>query len=370
MIPKPASCTSIDSEEERLLKLHTVRLRRDVFVCLFVYKVVLETLISRHLTSCVSYLKYCNASAATQFFPVNTTMAMVKEEACVFSEPTVASQALNLASKDSTVARKTDMRQHSTTSTMSWQETPQFNPDEVIIYFAKGSELTMIDRTLICNSSTFFDKAFNGQFQGSRTGKIRLRGDFPYGVKAMIMFLKEGYYSFDPLALKHYPRLTMLDMHVHAYILANKYMIPTLAQHAISAYVQIAHRILKDYVQYHISLVSHTWLNVRSLGHHRDDTPVGEVEQLLESMSLLWKNTVDPLDAMRFAVLDVIAPFLNKLARLKIFAMMCLHLDGFEEGLKCYFGYQGMDFRIIKTPFIGRYDLRFFNTSNDHILAC
>lgn len=104
------------------------------------------------------------------------------------------------------------------------------------------------------------------------------------------MFLKEGYYGFDVSALNTYPRLTMLDMHVHAYILAVKYSIPTLACHAISAYIGIAKRILAEYVNYVRAYP--TVSPDQAFSYHfglrllNTDSPIGQVEHVLNSMSV------------------------------------------------------------------------------------
>ncbi|PVH94885.1 hypothetical protein DM02DRAFT_675887 [Periconia macrospinosa] len=232
----------------------------------------------------------------------------------------------------------------------------------VRIYYANGTKKITIDRTLICTHSDFFRSAFNGSFMEAQTGTIRIRGDFPLAVEAMIMFLKEGYYSFDMTARRTYPRLTMLDMHIHAYLIAMKYCIPALVRHSIPEYMRMGTNILRCYVQAYPTAWSDTWSNSRPLENRPfDDSPAGEVEQLLDSISLLWKNTDRPNDPMRFAVMKTLEPFFNRLARLKMFASLCMYLDGFAEDLRLFFKYQGLDFNIIETPMRDMNQLRFYS---------
>jgi hypothetical protein len=76
--------------------------------------------------------------------------------------------------------------------------------------------------------------------QEASTRIIRLRHDFPWAVYAMLDFLKNGCYYLYPLLQKQYPRITMLDFHVHAYIIADKYDIPALSDCAAKSYLRMA----------------------------------------------------------------------------------------------------------------------------------
>lgn len=68
---------------------------------------------------------------------------------------------------------------------------------------------------------------------------IRLRCDFPWAVYVMLDFLKNGCYYMYPLLCKQYPRITMLDLHVHGYIIADKYEVHALADYAAKQYLRI-----------------------------------------------------------------------------------------------------------------------------------
>lgn len=56
----------------------------------------------------------------------------------------------------------------------------------------------------------------------------------------MLDFIRTGRYYMYPLLASQYPRLTIHDLHAHAYLIADKYSIPALAVHAANNYLSIA----------------------------------------------------------------------------------------------------------------------------------
>jgi hypothetical protein len=140
----------------------------------------------------------------------------------------------------------------------------------------------------------------------------------------------------------HNPHLTILDMHIHAFIAADKYNMPNLADHAVQQYIDRAAYILSQSLPADLPNVSSSGAYPTTFANHRhislpqeknDRSISAEVNRFLDSVVLLWKHTNDG-HAFRNVVLEVVKPCLHKLARLRMFGCMLAELNGFAKGLR------------------------------------
>lgn len=169
----------------------------------------------------------------------------------------------------------------------------------------------------------------------------------------MLRFVAVGWYTLEHCMLQSYPYLTMLDLHVHTYILSQKYDMYRLREHAIDEYVEMAHKILSGYIGTDIpkdmesgtiALFVHNIYESLVLegppprplaepfrpGDHR---PIAEANRFLNSVVLLWKNTASSEDTMRKVVIGLAKHYLPKISQLRFFNTMLTGLDGFSSEL-------------------------------------
>ncbi len=187
----------------------------------------------------------------------------------------------------------------------------------------------------------------------SHTHYLRLRDDFPYGIKAMLEFIERGTYGLDPNMATDFPCATLLDLHIHAYIVGNKYAVPRLCEHALSQYIHLSSMILN------IHLSSDMNFNNCVLSSPDDYSFAGEaavmaLDWFLDSLVLLWKNTFGGQDALRIAVLELIKPKLNKLVKVKFFVTLMMELVGFSDDVVGSLEEDGFRVAVLKTLGRGR----------------
>ncbi|CAO2653961.1 Nn.00g106940.m01.CDS01 [Neocucurbitaria sp. VM-36] len=250
---------------------------------------------------------------------------------------------------------------------------PEILPNEVVVAFDKGKQLIKVDKYPLCNESRFFTEMLDGPFLDAYTRCIRLRDDFPYAIAAMLQFLETGIYTFSPNMRIQHPHITLLDLHIHAYLVGSKYDVPKLCDHAIAEYINIGQMILGLGVtsdDYNIqnfgnaradpSTIACSFSPSGSEGEamltrsiHRDPndaSPSAIMDRFLDSLVLLWKNTRNRDDAMRVAVLELVKPELNKLMRLRFFITMMMGLVGFGEDIVHSLEEDGFDVMAFPVP--------------------
>lgn len=185
-----------------------------------------------------------------------------------------------------------------------------------------------------------------------QTRCIRVRDDFPYAIAAMIQYIQDGIYIFNPNMRLEYENITLLDLHVHAYVVGNKYDVTKLCDHAIGEYINIVGMVLSmglpsggDPTDF-----SHS---AADFDHkHVDADPVSSVlNSFLDSLVLVWRNTVDGNDMLRRAVLELLKPHINQLMSLKFFQTLMLDLTGFGDDLVSSLAEDGFD--VQAWPFRG-----------------
>jgi hypothetical protein len=169
--------------------------------------------------------------------------------------------------------------------------------------------------------------------QESQTRCIRLRDDYPWGVKAMLGWVVDGQYSIDFETGLHNQHMTDLDLHIHAYIVADKYDMPSLADYAVEMYISAAASILSEELPSDLPNMATGPMNQRArhitqMPHKKDKSPSAEVDRFFDSVVLLWKHTSSN-DPFRRTVLEAIKPCLPKLMRLHMFGTMIAELTGF-----------------------------------------
>ncbi|KAF2681497.1 hypothetical protein K458DRAFT_309413 [Lentithecium fluviatile CBS 122367] len=208
-------------------------------------------------------------------------------------------------------------------------------PNEVAIVFARGYQVAKIDKTLLCRQSPFFHAAFTGNFREAEDRCIRLKHDYPGAIKAMMHFLVTGYYGLDADLVRQNGFLTMLDLHIHAYVVADKYRIPDLAEYAINEYRKaVADILAQDFGSDMAGANAKPERSLVESPHFADWRPSAEVDRFLNSVVLLWKNTPDGIDEMRYTVLELIKPCLAKLARVRMFGALLAELEEFGMDLE------------------------------------
>jgi hypothetical protein len=167
----------------------------------------------------------------------------------------------------------------------------------------------------------------------------------------MLNFMVHGQYGLEPSIYQDNPHLTLLDMHVHVYIVADKYKVRNLAYYAIDEYRRAAANILNMNYQSdtrkkersaHVLWVGSEPRPLDKPHHHSEQSPAAEMDRFLDSMVLLWKSTSSSGDLMRKAVMDMIKPFLHRLSGLRMFTLMIDELEGFGKDLVNSLGEDGM----------------------------
>ncbi|KAJ4294991.1 hypothetical protein N0V90_006999 [Kalmusia sp. IMI 367209] len=247
----------------------------------------------------------------------------------------------------------------------------QLDPREVAIVYNHGSSIEKMNKYFLCDISRYFANAFNGNFKESHSRVIRLRNDFPWAVYAMLKFLKSGSYYMYPRLLVEYPYITMLDLHVHCYILADKYDLVALGNYAMTGYLRIAGDVLSldwasddpKYIYEPNSGACYRYFSIyEDIPSRDDDSPLvkyrpddmcaaAEVDRFLCSIVLLWMSTPSGNDVLRKAALEMIKPCLVKLMRLKHFKMLFNVLEDFEKDLAMSLCDDG--FGVLIKPYLG-----------------
>ncbi|KAH7378251.1 hypothetical protein BKA66DRAFT_571681 [Pyrenochaeta sp. MPI-SDFR-AT-0127] len=223
---------------------------------------------------------------------------------------------------------------------------PTILPNEVVIVFDKGRKMIKTNKYPLCNESRFFAQLLDGPFLESHTRCIRLRGNFPYGIKAMLEYVDSGMYSFDANMRVEYPHITLLDLHIHAYCAGDKYHIPRLCKYAVAQYISIGSMILSLRVpsasksgpdNFQSTAHSHgdpVYTPIHAGGSHPNDLSAAAImDRFLDSLVLLWRNTPNRSDPMRAAVLNLIKPSLDQLMRQRFFITMMLEMISFGDDI-------------------------------------
>ncbi|KAJ4355494.1 uncharacterized protein N0V89_003510 [Didymosphaeria variabile] len=215
---------------------------------------------------------------------------------------------------------------------------------QTAIVYDSGLAFERMDKDFLCSISRYFNNALNGPFMEATTRIIRLRHDFPWAVYAMLDFLRNGSYYMYPVLQQQYPRITMLDLHVHCYIVADKYDIPALANYAAVNYLRIVADVLAldwkfDDPDFYDESENLPCVNY----HYWDMCAAAEVSRFLDSVVLLWRNTASSHDALRKVVLEMIMACFIKLMRLKSFQFVFHTFKEFRWDLAESFGEDGLE---------------------------
>ncbi|KNG46321.1 btb poz-like protein [Stemphylium lycopersici] len=218
---------------------------------------------------------------------------------------------------------------------------PNIQPEEVAISFNKGKQVMKIDKYVLSNASRFFAPMLDGPTFEGHTRCIRLRGDFPYAITAMIQYMEDGVYTFDPDMRVKYPKITLLDLHIHAYIVGARYGVPKLCDHAIDEYLNIGKMILSMGI--HVNGDEATSFSALQ-SQDAQTSPVSSViDSFLDSFVLIWRNTPSREDALRDATIDLLKPQLHQLMRLKFFQTLMMEMVGFGDDIVHSLAEDGFD---------------------------
>jgi hypothetical protein len=160
----------------------------------------------------------------------------------------------------------------------------------------------------------------------------------------MIQYIQDSIYIFNPNMRLEYENITLLDLHVHAYIVGNKYDVARLCHHAIGEYVNIVGMILSMGLPSGGDPTDFSNSTDNFDHKHPDANAVASVlNSFLDSLVLVWRNTVDGNDMLRQAVLELLKPRINQLTRLKFFQTLMMDLVGFGDDLVCSLAEDGFD---------------------------
>jgi hypothetical protein len=164
---------------------------------------------------------------------------------------------------------------------------------------------------------------------------VRLCNDFPHAIKTMLQFINTGTYTLSPAMKAEHPNITMLDLHVHAYVVGVKYDIPHLYEYAMGQYITLAQMCLS--MQTEITSAS------GQTSTFALDAARIILGQFIDSLALVWRNTSGRGDELRDAVLELIKSDINRLLRTPAFAALMMGLEDFgadilgslrDDGLK------------------------------------
>lgn len=178
--------------------------------------------------------------------------------------------------------------------------------------------------------------------QEGHTRCIRLRDDFPYAIAAMVQFIENDIYAFDPNMRTQYPHITLLDLHIHAYIVGAKYSVHRLCDHAIDEYLNIGRMILSMGIR--VRDTDTMDFPADHSPHANTNSPVSSVvNSFLDSLVLIWRNTSHRDDALRDAVLELLKPQLPQLMHLKFFQTLMMEMPGFGDDVVQSLAEDGFD---------------------------
>lgn len=189
-----------------------------------------------------------------------------------------------------------------------------------------------LNKYLLMLSSRFFAFILAGTYTPGCTPCLRLRNDFPLAIIAMVHFLEHGMYVLDPAARTQYPNLTLLDLHVHTYVVGAKYDVRRLCGYAIDQYADIARMILDTsgiYVNQTNGIVSPA------------------VNSFLDSLVLIWRNTLYCGDALRQAALELVKAKVNQLLRVGFFQTLLWELVEFRDDVVASLHEDGFDVKVL-----------------------
>ncbi|KAF1941361.1 hypothetical protein EJ02DRAFT_423075 [Clathrospora elynae] len=244
---------------------------------------------------------------------------------------------------------------------------PGILPNEIIISFDKGKQIMKTDKYPLCNESRFFAQMLDSLFIEGHTRCIRLRDDFPYAITALVHFIEMGIYVFNPQMRVQYPNITLLDLHIHAYIVGSKYELPRLCEHAISEYINVCEMILSMGITPD-PIDSNSNALVPMYGFSNDatdpatqptfssapDPTANAVSNIfntfLDSLVLLWRNTHHRNDPLRQAVLELIKPELNKFMKVRFFTTLMMEMVGFGDDVMHSLAEDGFDIKAVPVP--------------------
>jgi hypothetical protein len=121
-----------------------------------------------------------------------------------------------------------------------------------------------------------------------------------------------------------HPHITMLDFHIHAYLVSKKYDVPKLCEYAIEQYVNLAAMILTLLGPDPATFLPYT------AAPAVEPQSCSLINNFLDSLVLLWRNT-SGFDVMRRAVLQLMRPDLHRLLQLPFFNTLMAELPEFGE---------------------------------------
>jgi hypothetical protein len=217
--------------------------------------------------------------------------------------------------------------------------------------FDKGKYVVKLSKYPLCASSRYFKNLLDGPFsvhptsfrwirnkliptvQPGQVLTVRLRDDFSYAVRVMVEFIESENYTFKEDMKIGFPTMTMLDLHIHAYLIGIKYSVLKLANLAIKRYIDLGNMCL----------------HLKSDPNCRDETPfmalnreqvegaelgnTAIVRSFLVSLAFLWKNTRDRKDVMRTAVLKLLKHHYTSLMKVPFFGELKREVKDLEKDL-------------------------------------
>jgi hypothetical protein len=177
----------------------------------------------------------------------------------------------------------------------------------------------------------------------------------------MIQFVEDGIYVFNQDMREQYPNITLLDLHVHAYVVGAKYDLPALCEHAVDEYVNVAGMVMSMGIPPDMSPSSNDSSNFPSnmptgLDEASKDPSINPAtavfNSFLDSLTLIWRNTPNRDDALRQAVLELIKPEINTLMRLSFFQTLMQDMVGFCDDIMYSLEDDGFD--VLAFPVQGK----------------
>ncbi|KAF2030984.1 hypothetical protein EK21DRAFT_111433 [Setomelanomma holmii] len=210
----------------------------------------------------------------------------------------------------------------------------------IIIVFAKGKEAVKVDKFPLCVSSRFFANMLDSPFlQQGQIRVIRLRDDFPWAIKAMTHFIDTGDYTFQPAMKSEHPNITVLDLHIHTYVVGAKYDIPQLCSHAMMQYLNLAQMCLSMETKARPTQTSPFTIESAKI----------ILDQLLDSFVLLWRNTSDRHDMLRAEVLELIKQDINRLVKRPAFVRLMSLLENFGADIMASLNEDGFEVAALQS---------------------
>jgi hypothetical protein len=185
----------------------------------------------------------------------------------------------------------------------------------------------------------------------------------------MIQFVEDGIYVFNQGMREQYPKITLLDLHVHAYVVGAKYELPALCEHAVDEYVNVAGMVMSMGISLDMPPTSNdssTPISTQN-SNFPNNKPTGldgaskdpsinpataVFNSFLDSLTLIWRNTSNRDDALRQAVLELIKPEINNLMHLSFFQTLMQDMVGFCDDIMYSLEDDGFD--VLAFPVQGK----------------